>query len=237
MRYVQIKEQAYDHSLNSTLGSHSNVVKLLPDAYSSHDLLGALVEDSRVADAFSAIVWDGARLYVREGLCSLADAEQAGAELLSSLIATQSPRRGYYEDELAAPPYNASRAFRGAPRYADSPDANARLYVASGADTRSGALVSKGGGAGGRLGGGWEGDRGGYEGVNEMQRSGYVRGPTTRPPRAKRPKLDDSYCYGDQLPGDDDAWDAGAGYGGAHRLRAVDGHGIPAMRRMPAHDN
>jgi hypothetical protein len=64
-------------------------VKLLPGAYSSHHLLGAVVESLYDRNSFAAVVWDRTHLYSRTDLPNLQAAECAGLELVEMLCASQ----------------------------------------------------------------------------------------------------------------------------------------------------
>ena len=114
------------HHAMSTLGSHNAIMKLLPDAYCSHGLMGAVVEDLCDPDIFAAVVWDGCQLYVRQHLRSVSAAEHAGAELLNMLRAQIDDPAGM-SPAMPRPPLPLQHVHANM-----SPHANARLHVAPG---------------------------------------------------------------------------------------------------------
>ena len=109
-------------------GSHTVVVKLLPVAYSSHCLLGAVYENLLEASSFGAVVWDRERLYTRTRLPSLQAAERAGMEMLEYLCASM-PAPTVPQGPLMMPA--AAPVDTDAPLHGPA-DANATLYVSSG---------------------------------------------------------------------------------------------------------
>jgi hypothetical protein len=84
--------------LFSSFGQHATLLQLLPEAYASHGLLGAVIENSGF---FGAAVWDGRRIHTLEGFGTAGEAEASARDVLAMIGAIHS---GHGQDLLSILP-------------------------------------------------------------------------------------------------------------------------------------